>query len=273
MDIAFLSIFTVELTLQAIYFLWKLFQDPWLVFDLVIISLSWGLDSLQIIRAFRIFRAFRLITRIKVLRDLVVAIGQVIPRMTAIGFLLALIFYIFAVLFTELFGDLELGDSYFTTLDASLFTCYELMTLEWADLARDVMAQRSWAWAPFLAFIFITGFIVFNLVIAVVCDAVAIVDRVAREREARKRGERIETPEESLAFAQAKIDELTLQIGSMLRSQRQMHQMLEMIAMEVHGNSLDGTRHRIRTNENGSWNPKRAERTTSPPPTRAQDPR
>ena len=53
--------------IPAIYNALKLFYS----FDLVIITLSWGFSQVQIIRAFRIFRAFRLITRIKVLKNLV----------------------------------------------------------------------------------------------------------------------------------------------------------------------------------------------------------
>ena len=238
-DTGFLTIFTIELVMQAIYYGWHLLQDAWLIFDLVIISLSWALDGIQIIRAFRIFRAFRLITRIKVLRDLVTAIGEVIPRMTAIGALLILIFYIFAVLFTELFQDLDLSQNYFNTLDASLFTCYEMMTLEWADLAREVMQQKSWAWVPFLGFIAITGFIVFNLIIAVICDAVSIVDRVAREREAAARGEKLESVDEKLEFAQEKIDELSDRVEDMLKHQKEMQDMLELLAMELYRMELD----------------------------------
>lgn len=240
-DTAFLSVFTIELSMQFIYYGWRLVQDAWLVFDLVIISLSWGLEGLQIIRAFRIFRAFRLITRIKVLRDLVTAIAEVIPRMTAIGLLLILIFYIFAVLFTELFQDLVLSENYFNTLDASLFTCYEMMTLEWADLAREVMAQKSWAWAPFLAFIAITGFIVFNLIIAVICDAVSIVDRVAREREAAAKGETIHSVDDKLEFAQVTIDALSNRVISMLKHQREMQDMVELMATELYRMELDDT--------------------------------
>jgi hypothetical protein len=48
--------------------------------------------------------------------------------------------------------------------------------MEWADVARECMAEIWWAWAPFVAFIMITGFIVFNLIIAVVCDAVAVIE-------------------------------------------------------------------------------------------------
>ena len=238
-DTGFLTIFTMELVMQAIYYGWHLLQDAWLIFDLLIISLSWALDGLQIIRAFRIFRAFRLITRIKVLRDLVTAIGEVIPRMTAIGALLILIFYIFAVLFTELFQDLTLSQNYFKTLDASLFTCYEMMTLEWADLAREVMEKEYWAWAPFLAFIAITGFIVFNLIIAVICDAVSIVDRVAREREAAARGEKLESVDEKLEFAQEKIDELSDRVEDMMKHQKDMQDMLELLATELYRMELD----------------------------------
>lgn len=240
-DLGFLIIYSVELSMQFVYFGWKLVQDAWLVFDLIVVALSWafidasgGVGSLQVIRAFRIFRAFRLITRIKVLRDLVAAIGEVIPRMTAIGMLLVLIFYIFAVLFTELFKDLDLEEPYFSTLDGSLLTCYEMMTLEWAGIARAVMAERSYAWAPFVAFIMITGFMVFNLIIAVICDAVSIIDRVAREREARARGVIFETAEQQLDFAQQRIDVLAERVDHMLKTQKEMASMLEALAGEIY---------------------------------------
>jgi hypothetical protein len=70
-DQVFLIIFTIELALQAFYHGWKLLLDGWLVFDLVIIVTSWSFAQVQIIRAFRIFRALRLITRVKVMKNLV----------------------------------------------------------------------------------------------------------------------------------------------------------------------------------------------------------
>jgi hypothetical protein len=70
-DLVFLIIFTVELFLQFIYHGWRLLLDGWLVFDLAIILTSWSFSSVQIIRAFRIFRALRLVTRIKIMKDLI----------------------------------------------------------------------------------------------------------------------------------------------------------------------------------------------------------
>jgi hypothetical protein len=70
-DKIFLILFTVELGLQFIYHGWRLVLDGWLVFDLVIIVTSWSFSSVQIIRAFRIFRALRLVTRIKIMKNLI----------------------------------------------------------------------------------------------------------------------------------------------------------------------------------------------------------
>ena len=70
-DLVFLIIFTVELGMQFIYHGWRLILDGWLVFDTIIIVTSWSFSSVQIIRAFRIFRALRLVTRIKIMKNLI----------------------------------------------------------------------------------------------------------------------------------------------------------------------------------------------------------
>jgi hypothetical protein len=180
-DTVFLIIFTVELILQFIYHGVRLFLDGWLLFDFTIIILSWSLASLQIIRAFRVFRALRLVNRITVMRNLVLALGTVMPRMGAITLLLCLIFYIYAVMFTQLFGDLyeegALDETYFVRIDNSFFTLFQIMTLDaWDPLSRQLKEEISWSWFPVLTFVVITAFIVVNLIIAVICDAVAALE-------------------------------------------------------------------------------------------------
>jgi hypothetical protein len=228
-DRSFLVIFTIEVSMQLLYLGPTLFTDGWLVFDFFIVTLSWSFESLQVVRAFRIFRAFRLFTRVKQLRDLVLAIGAVLPRMYAIGALLLLVFYIFSVLFTELFKDLPLTQNYFTTLDASLFTCMEMMTLEWGSIAREVMHFHTWAWVPFVTFITMTGFIVFNLIVAVICDAVAITEKTVRELD----GIEPDTDEAKIAEAQERIDLLQCHIHGMMRTQQQIQDMIEVMAGEM----------------------------------------
>lgn len=228
-DTTLLAIFTLELVLQLIYRGLSLFLDGWLLFDFVIIVSSWSLASTQVIRAFRIFRAVRLVTRIGPLRELISAIGAVMPRMYAISMLLLLIFYIYAVLFTQLFGDMELSENYFGTLTRSLFTCMELMTLEWSHIAREVMAERQWAWLPFLSYIAITGFIVFNLIVAVVCDAVAVIERTVKAEHDGP----VESDADKLLEAQERIYEMSEQITRMHEQHFQMSQAMGFLADEL----------------------------------------
>lgn len=105
------------------------------------------------------------------------ALLGVIPRMAAIALMLALIFYIFGVMFTQLFKTLYVnGDTtfnYFSDLGWTFFTLFQMMTLdEWASIAREVIKVYKWAWVPFITFVVISGFIVVNLIIAVICDAI-----------------------------------------------------------------------------------------------------
>jgi len=96
------------------------------------------------------------------------------PRMFAIGLLLFLVSYIFAVMFTQLFKTLDLTEDYFGRIDNTFFTLFQIMTLDaWADIAREVMVFYSWAWFPFIVFVIVTGFVVVNLIIAVICDAIS----------------------------------------------------------------------------------------------------
>lgn len=226
-DKSFLVIFSVEVAMQLYYFGFALFLDGWLVFDFFVVIISWAFESLQVVRAFRIFRAFRLVTRVKPLRDLVLALGQVLPRMTAISALLIIIFYVFAVLFTELFSDLEMEDiNYFESLPSSLFSCFQMMTMEWGDVCREVMQQKSWAWIPFVTFVAIAGFIVFNLIVAVVVEAVAATEETVRALD----GIESDTPQDKLEEAQERIDLLQYHLIEMMNQQEQIQAMLESMA-------------------------------------------
>mmetsp|Transcript_5254 Transcript_5254/g.14186 ORF Transcript_5254/g.14186 Transcript_5254/m.14186 type:complete len:245 (-) Transcript_5254:93-827(-) len=117
---------------------------------------------------------------------ILIALFGVMPRMAAIGLMLFLIFYIFAVMFTQLFKDLDVEDleaDYFSRIDKTFFTLFQIMTLDnWATIARSTNDQKRWAWLPFVAFVIISGFIVVNLIIAVICDAISALHRDAKAR-------------------------------------------------------------------------------------------
>eukprot|EP00567_Pseudictyota_dubia_P008447 CAMPEP_0197442426 /NCGR_PEP_ID=MMETSP1175-20131217/8441_1 /TAXON_ID=1003142 /ORGANISM="Triceratium dubium, Strain CCMP147" /LENGTH=418 /DNA_ID=CAMNT_0042972895 /DNA_START=340 /DNA_END=1596 /DNA_ORIENTATION=+ len=230
-DNAFLIIFTVELGMQFIYRGWRLIMNGWLLFDLIIVVLSWSFAQMQIIRAFRIFRALRLITRIKTLRNLVMALFAVLPNLAAICLLLILIFYIFAVMFTTLFKELEGG--YFNRLDATLFTLFQFMTLDFADIVRPVMEIYYWSWILFMIFLSISGFIVFNLIIAVVVDAVALIEREQKEIDEE---DDEETTSDMFVDSNAdeRIQELKEQVSALLGKHEEMQTSMERLAQEVY---------------------------------------
>jgi len=176
-DLAFLILFTFELFLQFLYHGLRLLIDGWLLFDLVVVALSWSFAEAQIVRAFRIFRTLRLVTRVAVMRNLVKALFSVIPKMSAIAMLLGLIMYIFSVMFTQLFKymfeDGHLEYDYFSRLDRTFFTLFQLISLDaWTKPAREVVAVYNWAWILFFVYIIIASFIFANLIIAVMCDAI-----------------------------------------------------------------------------------------------------
>lgn len=197
-DYVFLIIFTIELALSFGYWGYQAFYDGWLIFDFVTIMLSWVLDGVQVFRSFRIFRSFRLIVRIPILRSLVYAVIHVLPRISSIMALFSLIIYIFAVMTTTLFKDYyerDLTDrDYFGRLDYSLFTLFQFVTLEgWGDIARQVIAVDYYATFIFGTFISISAFILYSLIVAVICDSFLIVEgqiRAEMKEQARLERER-----------------------------------------------------------------------------------
>ena len=104
------------------------------------------------------------------MRGVVGALLTALPGMASIIGLMALVLYVSAVLATKLFR--EIAPELFDDLGASLFTLFQVMTVEgWPDIARAVMAQLPYAWVFFVTYLLIATFIVLNLFIAVVVNA------------------------------------------------------------------------------------------------------
>ena len=204
-DQILLIIFTIESGMQLLYHGWTLFKDGFLVFDLLVVVLSWAMTGTQVIRAFRIFRALRLVTRIDTMKNLVMALSNAFPKMVAILLLMVLIFYIFVVMFTQMFKGLyaegQVTEPWFEGIGWSLFTLFQILTLvsklwsaldicfhartsthfpqfqdEWAAILVEYQESGCWwAWMPFVVFVIITAFVVVNLLVAVICDAISFV--------------------------------------------------------------------------------------------------
>ena len=168
-----ISIFTVEILMRIYVHRLSFFKDGWSLFDFFIVAISLVPSSagFEILRILRVLRLFRLITVIPQMRKIVLALVSVIPGMMSIAGLLVLLFYIFAIMSVQLFG--ETFPAWFGTLGESFYTLFQIMTLEsWSmGIARPIMEVHPYAWLFFVPFIFIVTFIMINLIIAIVVDA------------------------------------------------------------------------------------------------------
>lgn len=171
-DTIILIFFAVEIVLKMILYKGRFFSDPWNTFDLLIIGISVApaAGSFSIFRTLRIVRALRLLRSLPKLRLIIESLLQSIPSIGWIVVLLAMVYYIFAVIGTTMFGAHY--PEYFGDLSKTLFTLFQIMTLEsWSSaVARPVMDSFPFAAIYFVVFILIATYTTLNIFIAIVVN-------------------------------------------------------------------------------------------------------
>ncbi len=189
-DAIVLAIFVVELSARIFVHRLAFFKDPWSLFDFFVVAIALipTTGSLSVLRALRILRVMRLITVVPSLRRVVGGLIAALPGMGSIVALLALIYYVFAVMATKLFA--ASFPEWFGNIGASAYSLFQIMTLEsWSmGIVRPVMEKYPYAWAFFVPFIIVTTFAVLNLFIGVVVSAMQSEHEkvVSEEREAER---------------------------------------------------------------------------------------
>jgi voltage-gated sodium channel len=173
LDAAILAVFVLEILLRLVANRLAFFRDPWSVFDFVVVTIALvpATGQLAVLRALRVLRVLRVLTIVPSMRRVVGGLLAAIPGLSSIAMVLGLIFYVFAVITTNLFG--ERFPDWFGTLGRSLYTLFQVMTLEsWSmGISRPVMEQFPYAWAFFIPFILVATFTMLNLFIAVIVNA------------------------------------------------------------------------------------------------------
>ncbi|WP_420546760.1 ion transporter [Curvivirga sp.] len=170
-----LSIFVIELALKLIAQQFRFFKSGWNIFDFIIVSIAFipNAGGLAVLRTLRIFRAFRLFAAVPSMRRLVAALLKAIPGVSSAIGLLAILFYVSAVVATSLFANAF--PEWFGSLGKTLFTLFQVMTLEsWSmGIARPVIAEFPYAWIFFVFFILVTSFTMLNVFIGIIVDAMS----------------------------------------------------------------------------------------------------
>jgi voltage-gated sodium channel len=194
LDRTILAIFVVELIAKLLVYRTRFHKDPWNVFDFIVIGIALlpASGSLSVLRALRILRVLRLVSAVPSMRRVVSALLHAIPGMASIIALLTLIFYVFSVVATNLFG--EAFPDWFGTVAASAYTLFQIMTLEsWSmGIVRPVMEVYPHAWGFFLPFILVTTFTVLNLFIGIVVDAMQSQHQAEREEDHESHAQEVE---------------------------------------------------------------------------------
>jgi voltage-gated sodium channel len=172
-DRAILAVFVVELAARLAVHRLAFFRDPWSLFDLFVVGIALvpATDSLAVLRALRVLRLLRLVTAVPALKRVVGGLVEAIPGMGSIMLLLALIFYVFAVMGTKMFG--ATSPDQFGSLGSTAYTLFQVMTFDdWSSgVVKPLMERHPYAIAFFLAFILLSTFMALNLFIGVIVGA------------------------------------------------------------------------------------------------------
>ena len=179
-----LWIFIIEIIVKLLAYGLAYFKDPWNWFDVIIVGISMasGLAFMSAFRAVRVLRVLKslkalrgtkLIGSVKHLQVIIGAIVRSIPSILWTGILLILIYYIFALIGVNLFG--ETFPDWFGTIGKAMYTLFQVMTLEsWSmGISRPVMEVFPYAWAYFVPYVLMSSFVVMNVVVGIVVNSIS----------------------------------------------------------------------------------------------------
>ena len=166
--------FIVELLLKMAAYRWGFCRSGWNWFDFFVVALSIVPDMgmFSLVRIFRVLRVFRLISGMRHMRIILSAIVRSLPGVTWAGMLLLLVYYVYGIIGTNLFG--EAFPQWFGSLGKSVYSLFQVMTLEsWSmGIARPVMERFPYAWVFFVTYILLSAFIVMNIVVGIVLNSI-----------------------------------------------------------------------------------------------------
>ena len=189
---ACLAIFVVELFIRIGAYWprpWEFFRSGWNIFDFVVVSAAFVPGVRQnstLLRLVRLLRVVRLVRVLPDLRVLLLGIWRSVPPLASIGAVTAMILFVYGMVGWILFGD-ELPDQW-GNIGRAMLTLFVMLTLEDFPVYMDqAMEIEPWAWVYFVSFILVAAFIVLNVLIGVVLNAMEEARELDRRGALRER--------------------------------------------------------------------------------------
>lgn len=229
---------------------YRYFRDPWNIFDFIIVAACFvpvDAQYVMVLRLARLLRVLKLVRALPKLQILVGALLKSIPSMAYVSLLLLLLFYVYAVAVTFMFGKND--PVHFATLPLSMLSLFRAVTLEdWTDLMyinRDGCDKYGYGGIEHLCtapeaypivspLIFVTmvlfgTMIVLNLFIGVIMSGM---QAAQEENEIEEKSRRLaESGQKEMSFPD-ELDEIVIEIGklqhrmSILKKRAQMRNQL-----------------------------------------------
>ncbi len=172
-DSIILAIFIIEIALRLYVHRLKFFIRPWSLFDFAVVAIALipATGPLAALRALRVLRVLRLVSTVPAMRQVIEGLLSAIPGIASVATIMMLIFYVFSVIGSLLYG--ETFPEWFGGLGNTMYTLFQIMTLEsWSmGIVRPVMEQHPLAWLFFVSYILTTTFVMLNLFIAIIVNA------------------------------------------------------------------------------------------------------
>lgn len=189
LDQLILAVFVLEIFLKLTASGRQFFRSYWNLFDFFVVAIALVPASgpFAVLRVLRVLRLLRLISVVPRLRFVVEALLHAIPGIASIGVLILIIFYVFAVVATGLYG--AAFPDWFGNLGRSMFTLFQIMTLEsWSmGVVRPVMQVFPFAWIFFVLFILVATFTMLNLFIGIIVETMQTLHAKSDEDEKSKK--------------------------------------------------------------------------------------
>lgn len=220
LDNIILGVFILEVLLKIYAFGFSFFKNAWNLFDFLIVAIAAipAAGAFSVFRTIRILRTLRLIKNVPKLRVIIEALIKSIPSIGWIMVLLMTVFYIFAVLATNLYG--EAFPQWFGNMGESMFTLFQIMTLEsWSSgIARPMMKVMPYAYFFFIPFILIATYTTLNIFIAIVVNTMNELHHADTKEEEQRSMEFIiaehRKSQDKMDKLSEQLDELTKKISS-----------------------------------------------------------
>ena len=185
LDFAFICLFTVEILCRIFAFRKDFFCESQNIFDFIVVAVSWIPSPVcRWASALRVFRAMLLLNRLSQLKSIMRSLMDALPNIGWVSVLLFIVYYVFAVLTTNMFGH---DFAAFQSLEKSLFSLFQLMTLEsWPELLAPILEKHPYSWLVFIPFMVLTSYIFLNLVIGIIVTSMHDISLKKKSTEKRE---------------------------------------------------------------------------------------